>query len=84
MTISRFDVNAMPGQIYFVNADGYLEPINVGSLVDGSTIKYDMATQKWVLGAAGGGGGAGAEILIDDATSELLIDDATGDVLTEG
>lgn len=83
MTISRFDVNAMPGQIYFVNADGYLEPINVGSLVDGSTIKYDMATQKWVLGAAGGGG-AGAEVLIDDATSELLIDDATGDVLTEG
>jgi len=75
-------VSGIPGEIFYVNAQGVLVPIDVSSLRDGWILVWNETQKKWV--ASGAGGSSGFNII--NAKGDLIVglSDDTPDILPVG
>ncbi len=79
MSPARLDIDGTIGEILYVSAAGYLVPIDVTTLTDGDTIRWNATLGAWVLGRGDGGGHWEPVTNGDPENPELVFDD--GDVV---
>ena len=70
MSRSLKHVDGATGEIFYVDVNGVLSPIDVSAITDGDVPIWDAALQAWTVGP--GGGGSGIPESIVDAKGDLI------------